>query len=221
MRRLCCLAATVLTGVSARPRRVRRSHLCRRPPRRRSGSRPATPPACSRRRCATDSIPPKRVELHDTWLESSWFDAATGHDVKHRPIGLERRAGARVGGSDPARQQQGDGGDGLSPGRRSLAAPSASWTARCRAIIRWPSRCARPCRTWSNATAVRLRHPRRPVSRPRRRVSRRRRRTPRKRRPGPAAELSGCDSRPTTGEARYHDAKRGAGSKACSPFVSP
>jgi hypothetical protein len=87
MRRLCCLAATVLMGCQP------------------TSSRPPFPPvpeaASTEIRLSPgdatrllaealreDSIPPKRVELHDTWLESSWFDPATGHDVKHRPIGL-------------------------------------------------------------------------------------------------------------------------------------
>lgn len=34
-----------------------------------------------------DSIPPARVELRDTWLETRWFDAATGAPARHRPIG--------------------------------------------------------------------------------------------------------------------------------------
>jgi hypothetical protein len=34
-----------------------------------------------------DSIPTKRVDLRDTWLETSWFDPATGRRTGHRPIG--------------------------------------------------------------------------------------------------------------------------------------
>jgi hypothetical protein len=34
-----------------------------------------------------DSIPPARVELRDSWLETRWFDTATGAPVRHRPVG--------------------------------------------------------------------------------------------------------------------------------------
>ena len=35
-----------------------------------------------------DSIPATRVNLGDTWLETAWFDPATGQRARHRPIGL-------------------------------------------------------------------------------------------------------------------------------------
>jgi hypothetical protein len=34
-----------------------------------------------------DSIPTKRVDLRDNWLETGWFDPATGRRTGHRPIG--------------------------------------------------------------------------------------------------------------------------------------
>lgn len=34
-----------------------------------------------------DSIPTKRVDLRDNWLETVWFDPATGRRARHRPIG--------------------------------------------------------------------------------------------------------------------------------------
>ena len=34
-----------------------------------------------------DSIPPARIELRDTWLETGWFLAATGQPVHHRATG--------------------------------------------------------------------------------------------------------------------------------------
>jgi hypothetical protein len=34
-----------------------------------------------------DSIPVRRVEERDAWLETSWFDAASGARVRQRPIG--------------------------------------------------------------------------------------------------------------------------------------
>ena len=34
-----------------------------------------------------DSIPASRVEVRDSWLESSWFVAASGQPVGHRPTG--------------------------------------------------------------------------------------------------------------------------------------
>ena len=34
-----------------------------------------------------DSIPTKRVDLRDNWLETGWFDPATGRRAVHRPIG--------------------------------------------------------------------------------------------------------------------------------------
>jgi hypothetical protein len=34
-----------------------------------------------------DSVPPTRVELRDTWLETGWFVASTGQPVRRRPIG--------------------------------------------------------------------------------------------------------------------------------------
>ena len=34
-----------------------------------------------------DSMPVRRVEARDAWLETSWFDAASGARVRHRPIG--------------------------------------------------------------------------------------------------------------------------------------
>jgi hypothetical protein len=34
-----------------------------------------------------DSIPASRVELRDTWLETTWFDAASGRRTRHRPVG--------------------------------------------------------------------------------------------------------------------------------------
>jgi hypothetical protein len=34
-----------------------------------------------------DSIPPARVELRDTWLETGWFAASTGLPVRHRATG--------------------------------------------------------------------------------------------------------------------------------------
>jgi hypothetical protein len=34
-----------------------------------------------------DSIPTSRVELRDAWLETSWFDTATGRRTNHRRIG--------------------------------------------------------------------------------------------------------------------------------------
>jgi hypothetical protein len=34
-----------------------------------------------------DSIPPSRIELRDSWLETRWFDTATGAPVRHRPVG--------------------------------------------------------------------------------------------------------------------------------------
>ena len=34
-----------------------------------------------------DSIPATRVDLRDTWLETTWFDPATGQPTRHRPIG--------------------------------------------------------------------------------------------------------------------------------------
>ena len=36
-----------------------------------------------------DSIPATRLSLKDTWLETGWFDPATGQRPKHRPIGLD------------------------------------------------------------------------------------------------------------------------------------
>jgi hypothetical protein len=37
-----------------------------------------------------DSIPAMRLSLKDTWLETGWFDPATGQRAKkHRPIGLD------------------------------------------------------------------------------------------------------------------------------------
>jgi hypothetical protein len=37
-----------------------------------------------------DSIPATRLSLKDTWLETGWFDPATGQRAKkHRPIGLD------------------------------------------------------------------------------------------------------------------------------------
>jgi hypothetical protein len=33
------------------------------------------------------SIPTRRLELRDTWFQTGWFDATSGKDVKHRPIG--------------------------------------------------------------------------------------------------------------------------------------
>jgi hypothetical protein len=36
-----------------------------------------------------DSIPVSRVEVRDGWLETPWFDAATGAPVGHVPVGLE------------------------------------------------------------------------------------------------------------------------------------
>jgi hypothetical protein len=36
-----------------------------------------------------DSIPTTRLSLRDTWLESGWFDPATGQRPKHRPLGLD------------------------------------------------------------------------------------------------------------------------------------
>jgi hypothetical protein len=35
-----------------------------------------------------DSIPVTRVEQRDTWLESAWFDARSGHRTNARPLGL-------------------------------------------------------------------------------------------------------------------------------------
>ena len=32
-------------------------------------------------------MPVRRVEARDAWLETSWFDAASGARVRHRPIG--------------------------------------------------------------------------------------------------------------------------------------
>lgn len=34
-----------------------------------------------------DSIPTSRVELRDAWLETSWFDTATGRRTSHRRVG--------------------------------------------------------------------------------------------------------------------------------------
>ena len=34
-----------------------------------------------------DSIRPTRVELRDAWLETSWFDTATGRRTSHRRVG--------------------------------------------------------------------------------------------------------------------------------------
>ena len=34
-----------------------------------------------------DSIPPARIELRDTWLETGWFLASTGQPVHHRATG--------------------------------------------------------------------------------------------------------------------------------------
>jgi hypothetical protein len=34
-----------------------------------------------------DSIPPARIELRDTWLETGWFVASTGQPVRHRATG--------------------------------------------------------------------------------------------------------------------------------------
>ena len=34
-----------------------------------------------------DSVPPARVELRDTWLETGWFLASTGQPVRHRATG--------------------------------------------------------------------------------------------------------------------------------------
>jgi hypothetical protein len=34
-----------------------------------------------------DSIAPTRIELRDSWLETAWFDTATGAPVRHRPVG--------------------------------------------------------------------------------------------------------------------------------------
>jgi hypothetical protein len=34
-----------------------------------------------------DSIPTKRVDLRDNWLETGWFDPATGRRTGRRPIG--------------------------------------------------------------------------------------------------------------------------------------
>ena len=34
-----------------------------------------------------DSMPMRRVVIQDSWLETSWFDAATGRRVGRRPIG--------------------------------------------------------------------------------------------------------------------------------------
>jgi hypothetical protein len=36
-----------------------------------------------------DSIPPRRIELRDTWLETGWFMASTGQPVRHRATGLD------------------------------------------------------------------------------------------------------------------------------------
>jgi len=34
-----------------------------------------------------DSIPASRIMLRDAWLETPWFDPATGQRTRHRPIG--------------------------------------------------------------------------------------------------------------------------------------
>jgi hypothetical protein len=34
-----------------------------------------------------DSIPATRVDLRDNWIETSWFDPASGQRTSHRPIG--------------------------------------------------------------------------------------------------------------------------------------
>jgi hypothetical protein len=36
-----------------------------------------------------ESIPPARVELRDSWLETRWFDATSGAPVRHRPVGAQ------------------------------------------------------------------------------------------------------------------------------------
>jgi hypothetical protein len=36
-----------------------------------------------------DSIPPARIELRDSWLETSWFVAATGQPVHYRALGQQ------------------------------------------------------------------------------------------------------------------------------------
>lgn len=48
-----------------------------------------------------DSIPVRRIEARDAWLETSWFDAASGALVRHRPIG-ERAVQVRAW-ADPTR----------------------------------------------------------------------------------------------------------------------
>jgi hypothetical protein len=35
-----------------------------------------------------DSMPMRRVEVRDGWLETSWFDAASGHPIARRPLGI-------------------------------------------------------------------------------------------------------------------------------------
>jgi len=35
----------------------------------------------------SDSVPANRFSLRDAWLETEWFDAATGKKAKHRPVG--------------------------------------------------------------------------------------------------------------------------------------
>ena len=36
-----------------------------------------------------DSVPTTRLSLRDAWIESGWFDPATGRRAKHRPVGLD------------------------------------------------------------------------------------------------------------------------------------
>ncbi len=36
-----------------------------------------------------DSIPTSRVDLRDNWLETAWFDAASGRQTRRRPVGAD------------------------------------------------------------------------------------------------------------------------------------
>jgi hypothetical protein len=63
------------------------------------------PPADAARLIAeqlrADSVPANRFSLKDAWLESDWFEAATGKRAKRRPLGLDV---VRVRGwADPSR----------------------------------------------------------------------------------------------------------------------
>ena len=93
-----------------------------------------------------DSIPGPGGELRDGWLETGWFDAATGRRTGRRPIGPAWCASA-PGPTRPVRATASH----VETIYRPLADPSLperELDAGARAITRWRSRCARRCRSW-------------------------------------------------------------------------